>query len=230
MSWCLVQAALEGFHRKEFQSDIRWGTLRWNFLWYHWEGCMWSMQCNVEFGYQLSICSGTKENHGKCWSSWPVAGPSGCKLTSSPQFGTKYASPNTSPYLCFFSFPFLWNHLQVFFTKIVSLYNLDKHKNRVWHLRKSFETDQLYTTNCPPRMYIKQIFFYFSQIYIGAISKYVVRKHLVGVIIQWWFFYIYCALYCVCLYSSSSLWSFKSEGHCRFSLHLTFNGLLNSVT
>jgi hypothetical protein len=31
----------------------------------HWEVCMGSMQCNVEFGYQLSICSGTKENHGK---------------------------------------------------------------------------------------------------------------------------------------------------------------------
>jgi hypothetical protein len=28
---------------------------------YHWEGCMGSMQCNVEFGYQLSFCSGTKE-------------------------------------------------------------------------------------------------------------------------------------------------------------------------
>jgi hypothetical protein len=29
---------------------------------------MRSMQCNVEFGYQLNICSGTKENHGKpCW-------------------------------------------------------------------------------------------------------------------------------------------------------------------
>jgi hypothetical protein len=25
---------------------------------------MRSMQCNVEFGYQLSIRSGTKENHG----------------------------------------------------------------------------------------------------------------------------------------------------------------------
>jgi hypothetical protein len=36
---------------------------------------MWSMQCNVEFGYQLSICSGIEENHGKPWSSWPVAGP-----------------------------------------------------------------------------------------------------------------------------------------------------------
>jgi hypothetical protein len=29
------------------------------------EGCMRSMHCNVEFGYQLNICSGTKENHGK---------------------------------------------------------------------------------------------------------------------------------------------------------------------
>jgi hypothetical protein len=32
---------------------------------------MWSKQCNVEFGYQLSICSRTEENHGKPWSSWP---------------------------------------------------------------------------------------------------------------------------------------------------------------
>jgi hypothetical protein len=60
------------------------------------------MQCHAEFGYQLSICSGTKENHRKPSSSWPVAGPSGCKLTSSQQSGIKYASPITSPYLCFF--------------------------------------------------------------------------------------------------------------------------------
>jgi hypothetical protein len=31
-------------------------------------------------------------------------------------------------------------------------------------------------------------------------------------------------------YSSSFLWPFKSEGHCRFSLRVTFNGFLNSVT
>jgi hypothetical protein len=74
-------------------------------------------------------------------------------------------------------------------------------------------------------------------------------------IIQWWFFYIYralcCAerssnddspiytrssnddspaLCCACLYSSSSLWSSKSEAHCRCSLRLTFNRLLHSVT
>jgi hypothetical protein len=32
------------------------------------------MQCNVEFRYQLSICSRTEKNHAK---RWPVAGPSG---------------------------------------------------------------------------------------------------------------------------------------------------------
>jgi hypothetical protein len=53
---------------------------------------------------------------------------------------------------------------------------------------------------------------------------------LCGAIIQWWFSYICCALCCACLYSSPSLWSFKSEGRCRFSLRLTFNGFLNSVT
>jgi hypothetical protein len=57
------------------------------------------MQRNVEFGYKLSICSGIEENHGKPGSSWPVAGPSGCKLTSSHQSGIKDANPNISPYL-----------------------------------------------------------------------------------------------------------------------------------
>jgi hypothetical protein len=61
-----------------------------------WKVNIWmrSMQCNVEFGYQLSIRTGTKENDGKPWSSWPVAGPSGCKLTTSQQSGIEYASPN----------------------------------------------------------------------------------------------------------------------------------------
>jgi hypothetical protein len=64
-----------------------------NVVWL-WEGCMRSVLCNVEFRYQLSIRSGTKENHGKPWSSWPVAGPSGSKLTTSQQSGVEYASPN----------------------------------------------------------------------------------------------------------------------------------------
>jgi hypothetical protein len=44
---------------------------------------MRSMQCNV----------GPRKTH-ESWSSWPVAGPPGCKLTSSPQSGIEYVSPN----------------------------------------------------------------------------------------------------------------------------------------
>jgi hypothetical protein len=101
MAWCLVHSAIEGLHPQEFQSGIRRGTLRRNVWSYHWEGCMWSMQSNVEFGYRLSICSGTQGKPWKPWSSWLVAGPSRCKLTPSQQSGIKYVSSNTSPYLCF---------------------------------------------------------------------------------------------------------------------------------
>jgi hypothetical protein len=44
-----------------------------------------------------------------------VAGPSGCKLTSSQQSGIKYTNPNISPYLCHC---FIENHLHVVFTNI----------------------------------------------------------------------------------------------------------------
>jgi hypothetical protein len=40
MSWSLVHANLEVLHPNEFQSDIRRGILRRNFLCCHWEGCM----------------------------------------------------------------------------------------------------------------------------------------------------------------------------------------------
>jgi hypothetical protein len=59
---------------------------------------MGSMQCNVEFGGQLSICSRTKESRGKPWSSWSVAGPSGCRLTSSQESSIEFANPSVSPY------------------------------------------------------------------------------------------------------------------------------------
>jgi hypothetical protein len=49
---------IKGLDQNEFESNIRTGTLRRNFLSYHWKGCMRSMQCNVGFGYQLSIRSG----------------------------------------------------------------------------------------------------------------------------------------------------------------------------
>jgi hypothetical protein len=53
---------IKGVPSEKFQIDIRRCTLRRNFWRCHWEGCMRSMQWNVEFGYQLSICFGTKEN------------------------------------------------------------------------------------------------------------------------------------------------------------------------
>jgi hypothetical protein len=83
---------------------------------------MRNMHCNVEFGHQLSICSGTKENHGKPSSSRPVAGPSGCKLTSSQQSGVEYASPNISSCLlgCF-----IIKYVYSCFTDVLYSYNLD---------------------------------------------------------------------------------------------------------
>jgi hypothetical protein len=70
---------------------------------------MGSMKCNVEFGYQLIICSGTKENHGKPWSSWLVTGPSECNwlLARSPALNSWTLT--LVPILCyciFFSFFF----------------------------------------------------------------------------------------------------------------------------
>jgi hypothetical protein len=45
----------------------------------------------VQRGIWVPTRSETKENHGK---PWPVAGPSGCKLTTSQQSGVEYTSPN----------------------------------------------------------------------------------------------------------------------------------------
>jgi hypothetical protein len=47
-------------------------------------------------GYQFIIFSRFEEHHGKPSSSWSVAGPSGCKLTSSQQSGIKYTNPDIS--------------------------------------------------------------------------------------------------------------------------------------
>jgi hypothetical protein len=125
MSWCRVHT---------WKSDIRKATLGQNVWCYHWEGCMGNMQCNVKFGYQLIICSGTKENHRKPWLSWLVAGPSGCKPTPSQQSGIKSTSPNISPYLCCFLsffppfFLFLFFLTSCFLQLFLCAYNLDKHQ------------------------------------------------------------------------------------------------------
>jgi hypothetical protein len=87
------------------------------------------MQCNVEFGYQLSICSGNEENHGKPGSSWPVAGPSGCKLTSSQQSGIKYATPNISPYVAVA----LFIHIYILFYSFSHMHTSDDQKTVVYN-------------------------------------------------------------------------------------------------
>jgi hypothetical protein len=83
------------------------------------------MRYNVEFGFQLRICSEAKENHEKPCSSWPVARPSGWKLTSSQQSGNKYASLNISPYLCYC---FIENIYKLLLQIFLCEYNLDKHQ------------------------------------------------------------------------------------------------------
>jgi hypothetical protein len=71
---------------------------------------MTSMQCNLEFGYQLNICTGTKGNNG-----------------------IKYAIPNISPCLCCFFFFFLSvfffeNIYKLFLQTLLSVYDLNKHQ------------------------------------------------------------------------------------------------------
>lgn len=46
------------------------------------EGCMRTMQCNVNFVYQLSIFFRTEGNHWQYWSNWPIAVPSGWMLST----------------------------------------------------------------------------------------------------------------------------------------------------
>jgi hypothetical protein len=61
-------------------------------------GSVRSAQCNVEFVYQLSICSRAEEKHGNIFSFWPVAGPSGSTIVSSPSL--QYANPSSSIHPC----------------------------------------------------------------------------------------------------------------------------------
>jgi hypothetical protein len=120
---------------------------------------MRSMQCNAEFGYQLRIRSGTKENHGNPWSGWPVIGPSGCKLTSSQQSDIEYASPNISPCLwgCF-----IINTYTVCFTDVLYSYNLDKQ-----HTKTHLESVGLSISRS------KQIAFPLRAKHVNAICKFV---------------------------------------------------------
>jgi hypothetical protein len=123
------------------------------------------MQCNVEFGYQLSICSETKENHGKHSSSWPVAKPSECKLTSSQQSGINSANPNISPYslqlyfsfLIFFSLFFFFTRSYFIFTIICMCIWFGQAPNRIKHIWK----EQTHTwTNTHTKIHISVSVFF----------------------------------------------------------------------
>jgi hypothetical protein len=69
-----------------------------NFQYYHWKRCTGSMQCNVQFGYHLSICSGTKENNGKPWDWLSVVN----QLTRPPLWSSGQSSwLHNGDVLCF---------------------------------------------------------------------------------------------------------------------------------
>jgi hypothetical protein len=90
---------LEGLHYSEIWSNTGRAKLGRNFDVTSGRAADEACRGIVEFGYRLSICSMTEGNHAKPWSSWSVAGPSGCKLTSSQQSGIKHANLNIIPYL-----------------------------------------------------------------------------------------------------------------------------------
>jgi hypothetical protein len=76
---------------------------------------MRSVQCRVDFGYQLSICSRTKENSENFdRSSRSQDLPGACRvLTSSPTF--KYTNHKGSFCLCGF---FIYNNVRICLTEI----------------------------------------------------------------------------------------------------------------
>jgi hypothetical protein len=126
-----------------------------------------SMQCNVEFGYQLSICPGAKETHEEPWSSWTVAGPPECKLTSSQQSGIKYSSPNISPYLCccfFFFFSLFFP--QVFLQIFLCSYNFNKYQT-VYNT--CGRNERIYEQTCI-QIYIYLYLWFFDYRFIGILS------------------------------------------------------------
>jgi hypothetical protein len=79
------------------------------------------------FGPNSAFALGQRKTAQKPRSSWPVAGPSGCKLTSSQQSGIKDANPNISPYLCCALFV-IQKHIFVFMDLSYYAYILDDHK------------------------------------------------------------------------------------------------------
>jgi hypothetical protein len=119
MSWYLVHLAFKGFHPNEFESNIKIGTSRRDFFILSFGGLHVKCAVQREIRVQTQHLLWDKENHWKPSSRWPVAGPFGCKLTSSQQSGIKYESPNTSSYIC--CFPFFLSFFPFFVENISKL-------------------------------------------------------------------------------------------------------------
>jgi hypothetical protein len=120
----VVALCLGGGGRAARPPSMRWnlyvsipGYFRTECWYLYWYGCIRSMRCNVQFRYQMSICSRTEEIHWKTWSSCSIAGSSGCVglPASSPAF--KCSKPNCSPY-CALG---LFKRLQRFLTRFNAL-------------------------------------------------------------------------------------------------------------
>jgi hypothetical protein len=81
------------------------------------------LQCNVEFGYQLSICSGTEENLDRVGRSQDLP-DANCLLASSPALNPRALTVVPICAVVFF-FPFLTN---CFLQLLLCAYDLDKHQ------------------------------------------------------------------------------------------------------
>jgi hypothetical protein len=102
---------------------------------------MGSMQCNVEYGHQLSIRSGTKENHGKPCSSWSVAGPSECNRppASSPALNPRTLTPVPTLRYCIFLFCFFFLFFFYLFHKLFCFYSY-LYVHMIWISNKPYKT------------------------------------------------------------------------------------------
>jgi hypothetical protein len=88
---------------------------------------MGSMQCNVEFGYQLSICSGTKENLDRVGLSQELP-EANLLLASSPALNSRALTLVPICAVRFLFFSFLFFSTSCFLQLLLCAYDLDKNQ------------------------------------------------------------------------------------------------------
>jgi hypothetical protein len=88
---------------------------------------MESMLCNVEFEYQLSICSGTKENLDRVGRSQDHS-ESNWRLASSPALNPEALTLICAVVFFFCFFFFFFSFLTIFSLLLLFAYDLDKHQ------------------------------------------------------------------------------------------------------